>query len=209
VCHVHHHQSRHQSSKLGCNASASGGRHHHGNESAAASGRRLPPDVDSKTVSGRAMTSSTGPLDDGVESRTEDHLMPDDGQEQPAAAADNDDAVWIARSPCNSAANAAATWRYRHTADLARRQPVPEAHHPDGDVNRRRRRKRKKMAEVDDATSGCHRARALLAWKLAIVEWRAMSAVIDRLLFVIFLVATVLVYLVVLVIVPTMKSDAA
>jgi len=170
-------------------------------------------DVGNKTTSGRrVMTSSKGQQDDDVETTVEDRLMEEDGQGQDqlaAAADDEEEPVWIARSPCASTSNGE-SWRHRrYASDInpTGHQLASEVLLPDDNVVRRR--KKRKTTKQGDVTSGCHRARALFVWKRAIVEWRAMSAVIDRLLFVVFLVATVLIYVVILVVLPMMKSTTA
>jgi len=136
--------------------------------------------------------------------------MREEGREQvDAADDDNDDEepVWIARSPRNSTSGDALRRRERYQSDVSpqRCQFPPEVLPPDDDDVRRRGRKRTKK---DETTSGCHRAHALFVWKRAIVEWRAMSAVIDRLLFFIFLAATAVVYFVIFVVVPVTNYNA-
>jgi len=53
----------------------------------------------------------------------------------------------------------------------------------------------------------CPMAKALADRKRAVVEWQSMAAVLDRLLFWIFLVATFIAYIVILVIVPALKPS--
>lgn len=53
----------------------------------------------------------------------------------------------------------------------------------------------------------CNKAVAMAARKRAIAEWQVMAAIVDRLLFWIFLLATVFTYLVILVGVPLLKSE--
>jgi len=147
------------------------------------------------------MTSST------AQATTEDRAMRENGQQPLVTAADVDEEpVWIAISPCSSTLNDGSSPHRRHASNVrsADRQLASEAFRVDNVIRRQRITKTKD----DERTSGCHRAHALFVWNRAIVEWRVMSAVIDRLLFVIFLVATVLIYVVILVILPTMKSTA-
>ena len=189
-------------------ASADDNRHRGSNNLTSAD---RPADVGNKTTSGRRiMTSSKAEKDDDVETAIDDRRMEEDGQDQLAAAADDEEEpVWIARSPCTSTSNGG-SWRHRrYAADInpTGHQPASEVLLPDD--NGVRRRKERKTTKKSDVTSGCHRAHALFVWKRAIVEWRAMSAVIDRLLFIVFLVATILIYVVILVVLPMMKATAA
>ena len=211
VCRVH--QRNQQISKRDRCASARG-RLHHASDNLTSSNR--PTDVGNKTTSGRhvmtgssfiadrpVMTPSMGQLDDAVERTMEDHdvVMQEAGKNQLADSADVDEEpIWILRSPYNSTSNGSSRQhrRYASAVNSTGRQLAPEVLSPDDNIVRRRTGRNTK----DDATSGCHRAHALFVWKRAIVEWRAMSAVIDRLLFVVFLVATVVIYLVILVVLP-------
>ena len=200
VCRIH--QQKHDLASADDN-------HHRGDNNLTSSD--CPTDVGNNTTSGcHVMTSSKGQQDDDAETTVEDCLIEEEGQDQLAAAADvEEEPVWIARSPCTSTFNGG-SWRHRqYTADInpTGQQLASEVFRPDDSVVRRRRNS--KTTKKDDVTSGCHRAHALLVWKRAIVEWRAMSAVIDRLLFVVFLVATILIYVVVLVVLPMMKSTTA
>ena len=185
VCHIH--QQHDQSTAPD---------HHHDNGNLASRDRQLSTaDVDDGTTSGRrAMTSSGGQL----ERRTGERTMMEDGQEEVDAAADadndddddddddnDDEPVWIARSPRHSTSGDAVTWPPERRLPDVSPPFEPEVLRPD-DVRLRRRTTTTK----DESTSGCPRAHALFVWKRAIVEWRAISAVIDRLLFFIFLAAT-------------------
>jgi len=202
VCHVH--QQYRQTSKRGRCASARGN-HYHGNNHLTSLDRHLSTDIDNETP-GRVMMSSIGQPDSDVEARVEDRLLQDD--EQAAAAADVDEEpVWIVRSPCNST-QSGNVWRHRQRGPDVNptcRQLAAEVLRPDDGVIRRRKKKKTKK---NNTTSECHRAHALFVWKRAIVEWRAMSAVVDRLLFFVFLVATLLIYVTILVVVPMMKTTA-
>jgi hypothetical protein len=57
------------------------------------------------------------------------------------------------------------------------------------------------------AAESCPMAMALADRKRAVVEWQAMAAVVDRLLFWIFLVATIVAYIVMLIVIPIMKPS--
>jgi len=173
---------------------------HHGSNNVTSSDRQI--DVGGNSTSGcHAMTSLE---DDDVETAMmEDHVVDADGEGEQALAAAADtqehtqEPVWIPdRLPCSSTPDGG-SWHHRQYV-------TPEVLHSDDDVIRRR--KKETTTTDDDVTSGCHRAHALLAWKLAIVEWRAMSEVIDCLLLVVFCVATVLIHVIILVVLPMMKS---
>lgn len=60
-----------------------------------------------------------------------------------------------------------------------------------------------------DPRGCCNKAVAMAARKRAIAEWQVMAAIVDRLLFWIFLLATVFTYLVILVGVPLLKSETS
>ena len=201
VCRVH--QRNHQTSKRDYCASARGNPHH-GNNNLASADR--PTDVDNKTTSGRhMMMSSMEQADNDEETMREDRVMQEDVQEQLAAAADdNEEPVWIARSPTSNGSSCQHRQYISDVSPTDRQLAAEEFLLDDHGIRRRRRR----ISKKDDSTFGCHRAHALFVWKRAIVEWRTMSAVIDRLLFVFFLVATVLIYVVILFVLPIMKSTA-
>jgi len=211
MCRVH--QRNHQSSKSGHPASAPR-RYHHDDKTPLE--RQLSKDVDDETTSGRRceMTSSSGRVDEGGEAITEEGMTQENGREEFDAAAatvdyddddDDDEPVWIKRSPRNSTSDDISWRRERHLPDV-HPQYAPEVFRPDDDDDVRRRKRRR--TRKDETVSGCHRARALFVRKRAIVEWRAMSAVIDRLLFCIFLAATTIVYFVIFIVVPMTNSKA-
>lgn len=68
-------------------------------------------------------------------------------------------------------------------------------------------RLQQQQQQPPDPGGCCNKAVAMTARKRAIAEWQVMAAIVDRLLFWIFLLATVFTYLVILVGVPLMKSE--
>ena len=76
-----------------------------------------------------------------------------------------------------------------------------------GGGNRRARSKAKCDQFARIVAKSCRREQSLALRKEIVVEWQTIATVIDRLLFWIFLLATVVAYLVILVFVPMTKPD--